>query len=79
MIVSMFLLFVVLTANIIYCYNIIMNIHTGRAGGACTSTLLKILYADEQVPEDDLSFTEVLDSMRSHLKSKGYSQIPQLR
>ena len=74
MIVSMFLIFVVLTANIIY-----WNIHTGRAGGACTSTLLKILYADEQVPEDDLSFTEVLDSMRSHLKSKGYSQIPQLR
>ena len=26
----------------------------GRAGGACTSTLLKILYADERVPEDDL-------------------------
>lgn len=50
----------------------------GKAGGACTSTLLKILYADEHVPEDDLSFTEVLEKMRGHLKRKGYSQIPQL-
>lgn len=50
----------------------------GRAGGACTSTLLKILYTDEQVPEDDLSFTEVMDQMRVHLSSGGYTQIPQL-
>lgn len=50
----------------------------GKAGGACTSTLLKILYADEHVPDDDLSFTEVLEKMRGHLKRKGYSQIPQL-
>jgi hypothetical protein len=27
---------------------------TGQAGGACTSTLLNFLYADEKVPEDDL-------------------------
>lgn len=50
----------------------------GEAGGACTSTLLNILYADEQVPEDDLSFVEVLEEMRIKLKSGGYSQIPQL-
>jgi len=50
----------------------------GSAGGACTSTLLKILYADEKVPEDDLSFTEVLQAMRGHLDDGGYSQIPQL-
>jgi len=50
----------------------------GRAGGACTSTLLKILYADEQVPEEDLSFTEVLEQMREHLDEGGYSQIPML-
>mmetsp|Transcript_38031 Transcript_38031/g.80112 ORF Transcript_38031/g.80112 Transcript_38031/m.80112 type:complete len:347 (-) Transcript_38031:287-1327(-) len=50
----------------------------GRAGGACTSTLLKILYADERVPEEDLSFTEVLEQMRAHLSSGGYTQIPQL-
>lgn len=50
----------------------------GRAGGACTSTLLKVLYADEQVPEDDLTFTEVLTAMRGHLDDEGYTQIPQL-
>ena len=50
----------------------------GRAGGACTSTLLKVLYQDEKVPEDTLSFTQVLEQMRGHLKAKGFSQIPQL-
>merc|ERR1719204_16516 len=39
----------------------------GRAGGACTSTLLGILYEDEKVPEDDLSFTQVLTQMRERL------------
>ena len=50
----------------------------GRAGGACTSTLLNILYKDGQTPEDTMSFTEVLDKMRINLKENGYSQIPQL-
>ena len=50
----------------------------GRAGGACTSTLLNILYKDETVPEDDLSFTQVLTQMRDNLKAKGFTQIPQL-
>lgn len=50
----------------------------GRAGGACTSTLLRILYKDEHVPEDDLSFTQVLEKMRIDLRREGYSQIPQL-
>lgn len=50
----------------------------GRAGGACTSTLLRILYRDETVPEDTMSFTEVLEKMRIDLRRGGYSQIPQL-
>jgi hypothetical protein len=50
----------------------------GSAGGALTSTLLKVLYADEQKPEEDLSFTEVLTSVRGHLKKGRYTQIPQL-
>ena len=50
----------------------------GRAGGACTSTLLNVLYKDEQTPEADLSFIEVLDQMRDILKGRGFSQIPQL-
>lgn len=49
----------------------------GRAGGALTSTLLKVLYADEQKTDEDLSFTEVMERLRSHLKGR-YSQIPQL-
>jgi metacaspase-1 len=50
----------------------------GRAGGACTSTLLRILYQDETTPEDVLSFTQVLEKMREDLSSNGYTQIPQL-
>jgi len=50
----------------------------GRAGGACTSALLNVLYKDEQLPETDLSFTEVLSAMREQLSEKGYDQIPQL-
>jgi hypothetical protein len=50
----------------------------GRAGGACTSTLLRILYKDDEVPEDTLSFTQVLEQMREDLASNGYEQIPQL-
>jgi len=50
----------------------------GRAGGACTSSLLRILYQDEHVPDDTLSFTQVLELMRSDLRRGGYTQIPQL-
>jgi hypothetical protein len=38
----------------------------GRAGGACTSTLLNILYKD------------VLDAMRVQLRRQNFEQIPQL-
>jgi len=50
----------------------------GRAGGACTSTLLRILYKDDTVPEDDLSYTQVLTQMRDDLAAQGFTQIPQL-
>ena len=50
----------------------------GRAGGACTSTLLNILYADHHKTEEDLSFVQVLRKMRENLEEKGFSQIPQL-
>lgn len=50
----------------------------GRGGGACTSTLLSILYKDEQQPSRDLSFVEVLDQMRIELGRKRFEQIPQL-
>ena len=50
----------------------------GRAGGACTSALLKVLYADKKRPVEDLSFRDVLFKMRSVLQQKKYDQIPQL-
>lgn len=50
----------------------------GLAGGACTATLLSVLYEDHKTPEDDLSFVEVLTQMRDILSGKGFTQIPQL-
>lgn len=50
----------------------------GRAGGACTSAILKVLYKDEKAPDEDLSFQEVLMAMREILGEGSYTQIPQL-
>ena len=50
----------------------------GRAGGACTSAMLKVLYADNKKPDNDLSFQEVLMAMRGVLSQGSYEQIPQL-
>lgn len=50
----------------------------GRAGGACTSALLKVLYADNKKPDDDLSFQDVLLKIRDILQEGRYTQIPQL-
>jgi metacaspase-1 len=50
----------------------------GRAGGACTSALLKVLYADHKTPEQVLSFQDVLLQMRKILSASSYSQVPQL-
>ena len=50
----------------------------GRAGGACTSTILNVLYKDEETPADQYSFIEVLQQMRESLEKNGYTQIPQL-
>ena len=49
----------------------------GKAGGACTSALLQVLYRDGQAAED-LSWVQVLRQMRSVLNGMGYDQIPQL-
>lgn len=50
----------------------------GRAGGACTSSLLKVLYEDASDAKLDLTFVEVLTEMRGILAEKGFDQIPQL-
>ena len=50
----------------------------GRAGGACTSALLQVLYGDHKDTGKDLSFEQVLMKMRGELKTMGYDQVPQL-
>lgn len=47
----------------------------GKAGGACTSTLLKVLGDSRGQP---MSWIELLRRMRDVLRSKGFSQVPQL-
>ena len=49
----------------------------GRAGGACTSAFLQVLYADHQDTAEDLTFEEVVLKVRDNL-SENFSQIPQL-
>ena len=50
----------------------------GRAGGALTSSLLNVTYADHEDTGKDLSFLQVLLAVRDKLNGKGFSQIPQL-
>mmetsp|Transcript_2674 Transcript_2674/g.5757 ORF Transcript_2674/g.5757 Transcript_2674/m.5757 type:complete len:409 (-) Transcript_2674:175-1401(-) len=50
----------------------------GHGGGACCSSLLSILYADEKVLEEDLSFKEIIWKMRKTLIKDPYRQIPQM-
>lgn len=50
----------------------------GRSGGACTSAMLNILYADEQKTDVDYTYQEVLMKMREQLAAQDYEQIPQL-
>eukprot|EP00339_Tiarina_fusa_P001987 CAMPEP_0117005264 /NCGR_PEP_ID=MMETSP0472-20121206/5947_1 /TAXON_ID=693140 ORGANISM="Tiarina fusus, Strain LIS" /NCGR_SAMPLE_ID=MMETSP0472 /ASSEMBLY_ACC=CAM_ASM_000603 /LENGTH=305 /DNA_ID=CAMNT_0004706465 /DNA_START=166 /DNA_END=1086 /DNA_ORIENTATION=- len=47
----------------------------GKAGGACTSTLLKVLN-EHNGPK--LSWIDLLHKMRSVLRQKGFDQVPQL-
>jgi hypothetical protein len=50
----------------------------GRAGGALTSALLNVTYADHQNTGKDLSFEETLLQVREVLKAKSFKQIPEL-
>jgi hypothetical protein len=47
----------------------------GKAGGACTSALLKVINENRGNP---MSWIDLLQRMRSVLKHKGFDQIPQL-
>ncbi|CAB9516074.1 Metacaspase-1 [Seminavis robusta] len=50
---------------------------SGKAGGACTSAMLQVLYADHTDTSEDLTFEEVILKIRDNL-SENFSQIPQL-
>jgi hypothetical protein len=50
----------------------------GKAGGACSSALLSILYADDKDTGKDLSFQQVLTKMRGVLSGMSFTQIPQM-
>jgi hypothetical protein len=50
----------------------------GRAGGACTSALLQVLYKDHHQTTEHLTWVELLRRMRTVLNNMGYDQIPQL-
>ena len=50
----------------------------GRAGGACTTAFLNVVYADHHKPDEDLSFQDVLTKMRTVLTTQDFEQILQL-
>jgi len=47
----------------------------GKAGGACTSTLISVLMSNQGQP---MSWIDLLHKMRAVLLQKGYDQVPQL-
>mmetsp|Transcript_22828 Transcript_22828/g.25979 ORF Transcript_22828/g.25979 Transcript_22828/m.25979 type:complete len:336 (+) Transcript_22828:172-1179(+) len=51
----------------------------GRAGGACTASLLSVLYEEHRKGSiDSLSWVNLLRNMRQDLLNKGFDQVPQL-
>jgi hypothetical protein len=60
-------------SHLIYFY------HTtqGRAGGACTSALLQVLYRDGHAASE-MSWVQCLRAMRANLRQMGFDQVPQL-
>jgi Caspase domain len=49
----------------------------GRAGGACTSALLQVLYRDGHAASN-MSWVELLRQMRTEPLKMGFDQVPQL-
>ena len=57
------------------------NVGPGGAGGACTNAMMGKFYPhddDPTKPETDISYAELLLSMRGTLEQKGFTQVPQL-
>ena len=57
--------------------NLFSSTFSGKAGGACTSSILNVLYNDG-VAAGSMSWVELLREMRTKLNHMGYDQIPQL-
>ena len=50
----------------------------GKAGGACTSAMLQVLYADHEDTSEDLTFEEVILKIRENLE-ENFSQVGWIR
>jgi hypothetical protein len=50
----------------------------GKAGGALTSSLLKVCYKDKKKPDADLTYVDVLGQIREVLSDMRFTQVPQL-
>jgi len=51
---------------------------SGRAGGACTSAILQVVYKENHNSSENLTFMDVFLQTRDVIQSKGFEQIPQL-
>ena len=58
-------------------YYDIFSTVSGKAGGACTSALLQVLYRDGHTA-GSMSWVTVLRKMRVELNNMGFRQVPQL-
>lgn len=54
------------------------RLEAGKAGGACTSSLLNVVYADKHITNEHITFKDVLLKIRSILLEKKFRQVPQL-
>jgi len=50
----------------------------GKAGGACTSAILQVLYRNNEQLSEQLTWVGLLRKMREVLNNMGYDQVPQL-
>ena len=55
----------------------VLSSEQGRAGGACTSALLQVLYRDGKAT-GERSWVQCLREMRGQLLQMGFDQVPQL-
>ena len=47
----------------------------GKAGGACTSALLQVLYADHEDTAEDLTYEDVVLKIRDNIQENDLTQV----